>query len=194
MEKHNQFIAFLIGRRDRRTIDTLGEKYPELSRFLSLFSEELLQDYMEHKTLGPLEYFISEDINTLLVFKEKLALLNGRSMDEVGSLIEGSIYNKNKIDQHVLFTAKVKLESFYKERAGGQGLKDIYQNALQGCHDIAVEDGRYKRTILGLINQYRTAITRLEVSKHKTILADFINENLSEMECELLFQSYCKGK
>ena len=181
-----KLIAFLLGRKDSRTIEKLSSQYPELTKFLAQFHPETLESFVLTGTMGNLDYFLKMDAEELLLSKEKLALINGCGMDELGEMIRVHGNGNSKVDDHVLFNAYAKLNSFYAKKVDGDGLKRILEYSLAKINKYSILDGEYKKAVLESIGAYKTSLKRLEAGKHKDLIIEYIENNLSELECELI--------
>lgn len=181
-----KLIASLLGRKDNRTIGKLSSQYPELTKFLTQFHPETLESFMSTGTMGSLDYFLKMDTKELLHAKEKLTLLNGRGMDELGEMIKMQGNGSSRVDDHILFNAYAKLNSFYAKKVDGDGLKRILEHSLAKIIKSSLLQGEYKKAVLESIRTYKTSLKRLEAAKHKDLIIEYIEYNLSELECELI--------
>ncbi|HIP19097.1 MAG TPA: hypothetical protein EYG78_07165 [Sulfurovum sp.] len=181
-----KLIAFLLGRKDNRTIEKLSSQYPVLTKFLAQFHPETLESFVSTGTMGKLDYFLKMNTEELLLAKEKLTLLNGRGMDELGEMIKMHGNRSSRVDDHILFNAYAKLNSFYAKKVDGDGLKRILEHSLAKINKSSLLQGEYKKAVLESIRAYKTSLKRLEAGKHKDLIIEYIEYNLSELECELI--------
>lgn len=200
-ETFSKHLAYFLGRTDSRTIKDIADKYPLLYGFMSMFPPGMIEQYRTEGTLGTLEYFLSLSQEELAESKNILSLLQGRSMEDIGKMISKDAnesktnmsLSEEKLGEYILFQALNKLESFYKSKIDGKGLKDILTGSIRMNKQNNVAQDAYKPNLLGRIEGYRTSLMRGEVEKHKIILSDFIRDNLSEIECELVVKD-CEGQ
>jgi len=181
-----QLIAFLLGRKDNRTIEKLSSQYPELTKFLEQFHASTLESFMSTGNMGALDYFLKMDTEELLLAKEKLSLLNGLRMDELGEMMKMQGNGSSRIDEHILFNAYAKLNSFYAKKVDGDGLKRILEHSVAKISKNSLHHGGYKSSVIESIRGYKTSLKRLEAAKHKDLIIEYIEDNLSELECELI--------
>jgi len=188
-----KLIASLLGRKDNRTIEKLPAQYPELTKFISQFQTDTLEAYAAIGSMGSLDYFLKMNAEELLLAKEKLSLLNGRSIEELGEMIKMGNGGGSKMEEHILFNAYAKLNSFYGKKMDGEGLKRILEQSLVRIEGSTFLPGENKSAILDSIGSYETSLKRLEAAKHKDIIIGYIKDNLSELECELIINDVKKG-
>jgi len=171
-------MAGYLKKKDSRTISKLKESHPELYGLFSLIGAGSLEEYLSKGTLGVRGRLFS------LTEKEMLDCLESLS-PEAYKQKQYLLEEIEKLKEHTSFSVEQKMNNFYEQKVDGAGLANILIESLKSF--TSEEDSKIKEKILKSISAYKTSLKRLEVSKHKVILSTFIEENLSEYECEILY-------